>query len=421
MNAEDAAVPRAVALAAERSPPRSTRSSERLDDGGRLIYVGAGTSGRLALVDAAECQSTFAVAARARDRADRRRRAQRGHRAGAGRGRRRRRRRASCSELAGRPDRRRRRHQRERSHAVRARSARGGRERRERSRSRIVSVEESELGRIADHEIAVVVGPEIIAGSTRLKAGTAQKLVLNMISTIAMVRIGKTFGNLMVDVVATNDKLRARVRRIVAHASGSSPAEVEAALDAAGRRRQGGDRVAARRSRRGGRTRAPRSRPRDRPAGARTMRLGVEAALVAGRLVPGDVAFDGDRIEAVGLDGGGRGIAVARLRRPPGQRIRRRRLPRARTRMDTRRRPRRCSRPASRRSCRPSSPRIPTSSSRRSHRFPTHSTGPAHPRSVISKGPFLSPARLGTHPAGARRDPDAALLERLLVVRAGPD
>ena len=86
---------------------------------------------------------------------------------------------------------------------------------------------------LADHEIAVVVGPEIIAGSTRLKAGTAQKLVLNMISTIAMVRIGKTFGNLMVDVVATNDKLRARVRRIVAHASGSSPAEVEAALDAA--------------------------------------------------------------------------------------------------------------------------------------------------------------------------------------------
>jgi N-acetylmuramic acid 6-phosphate etherase len=73
----------------------------------------------------------------------------------------------------------------------------------------------------------------VIAGSTRLKAGTAQKLVLNMISTIAMIRLGKTLGNLMVDVVATNDKLRARVRRIVAAASGASPERVEAALDEA--------------------------------------------------------------------------------------------------------------------------------------------------------------------------------------------
>ena len=97
----------------------------------------------------------------------------------------------------------------------------------------IVSVEGSELGAVAAHEIVVLVGPEVIAGSTRLKAGTAQKLVLNMISTIAMIRLGKTFGNLMVDVVATNDKLRARVRRIVAAASGASPDRVEAALDEA--------------------------------------------------------------------------------------------------------------------------------------------------------------------------------------------
>ena len=85
----------------------------------------------------------------------------------------------------------------------------------------LVAVPESELGRLADHEIAVVVGPEVIAGSTRLKAGTAQKLVLNMISTISMVRLGKTYGNLMVDVVATNEKLRARVHRIVAQATGA--------------------------------------------------------------------------------------------------------------------------------------------------------------------------------------------------------
>ena len=86
-----------------------------------------------------------------------------------------------------------------------------------------MSVDDSEIGRLAEHEIAIVVGPEVISGSTRLKAGTAQKLVLNMISSIAMVRLGKTFGNLMVDVVATNAKLRARVRRIVAHATGAGP------------------------------------------------------------------------------------------------------------------------------------------------------------------------------------------------------
>ena len=74
----------------------------------------------------------------------------------------------------------------------------------------------------------------MLAGSTRLKAGTAQKLVLNTISTVSMVRIGKTFGNLMVDVRATNDKLRARVQRIVGLATDASPDEVDAALEASG-------------------------------------------------------------------------------------------------------------------------------------------------------------------------------------------
>ncbi len=97
----------------------------------------------------------------------------------------------------------------------------------------VVSVPASELGSLADHEIVVEVGPEVIAGSTRLKAGTAQKLVLNTISTIAMVRLGKTYGNLMVDVVATNDKLRSRVRRVVAHATGATDERVAAALAAA--------------------------------------------------------------------------------------------------------------------------------------------------------------------------------------------
>jgi N-acetylmuramic acid 6-phosphate etherase len=86
----------------------------------------------------------------------------------------------------------------------------------------------------ADHPVEVVVGPEVIAGSTRLKAGAAQKLVLNTISTVAMVRLGRTFGNLMVDVSAGSQKLVDRARRIVATAAGRSPAEAAAALDAAG-------------------------------------------------------------------------------------------------------------------------------------------------------------------------------------------
>jgi N-acetylmuramic acid 6-phosphate etherase len=98
----------------------------------------------------------------------------------------------------------------------------------------LVCVEGSELARLADHDVAVVVGGEIIAGSTRLKAGTAQKLVLNTISTVTMVRVGKTFGNLMVDVVATNEKLRGRVRRIVGLATGEPDDRVDEALRAAG-------------------------------------------------------------------------------------------------------------------------------------------------------------------------------------------
>jgi N-acetylmuramic acid 6-phosphate etherase len=91
----------------------------------------------------------------------------------------------------------------------------------------------SPLAEAAELEICVAVGPEIVAGSTRMKGGTAQKLVLNMLSTISMVRLGRTYGNLMVNVVATNDKLRARARRAVALATGSPEADVEAALEAA--------------------------------------------------------------------------------------------------------------------------------------------------------------------------------------------
>ncbi|MDQ3455520.1 MAG: N-acetylmuramic acid 6-phosphate etherase, partial [Actinomycetota bacterium] len=91
----------------------------------------------------------------------------------------------------------------------------------------------AELSRRVDHPIEVVVGPEFIAGSTRLKAGSAQKIVLNTLSTVAMVRLGKTFGDLMVDVRASNEKLRHRAQRIVGEATGADTATAEHALAAA--------------------------------------------------------------------------------------------------------------------------------------------------------------------------------------------
>src|SRR5207253_6384309 len=80
-----------------------------------------------------------------------------------------------------------------------------------------------------------VVGPEILSGSTRLKAGTATKLVLNMLSTGAMVRLGKAFGNLMVDLRATNEKLRARTNRIVRQLTGLTREQADALVERCGR------------------------------------------------------------------------------------------------------------------------------------------------------------------------------------------
>src|SRR4051794_31998713 len=218
MNAADASVPEAVAAAADAIAEAVDAIAGRLAAGGRLVYVGAGTSGRLALLDAAEGATTFAVpegtvvaliAGGADAVAAAQERAEDDVEAGA----------AELRALRPTSD-----------DAVVAVSASGrtpyamGALRAARDAGAVTvaltCVHESELAGIADHEIAVAVGPEIVAGSTRLKAGTAQKLVLNMLSTIAMIRLGKTFGNLMVDVVATNDKLRARVRRIVRLAAG---------------------------------------------------------------------------------------------------------------------------------------------------------------------------------------------------------
>ena len=231
MNAGDADVPAAVARATDSIAAAIDAIAARLVAGGRLVYVGAGTSGRLAVVDAAECESTFSVppgrvvaliAGGAAAAATAQEEAEDDAAAGAD----------AIRALEVAP-----------GDAVVALSASGrtpyvvaalteaaaaGA-----ATVAVVSVEGSPLGAAAEHEIVVLVGPEVIAGSTRLKAGTAQKLVLNMISTISMIRLGKTYGNLMVDVVATNEKLRARVRRIVAAASDADADRVEAALDEA--------------------------------------------------------------------------------------------------------------------------------------------------------------------------------------------
>lgn len=89
---------------------------------------------------------------------------------------------------------------------------------------------DSPIAALADIAITAVTGPEVITGSTRLKAGTAQKIILNMLSTGTMIRLGKVYGNLMVDVKVSNDKLKERARRIVMEATGKNRREAEEAL-----------------------------------------------------------------------------------------------------------------------------------------------------------------------------------------------
>src|SRR5690625_582992 len=92
----------------------------------------------------------------------------------------------------------------------------------------------TKISALADYPVEVITGPEVLTGSTRLKAGTAQKLVLNMISTISMVKIGKVYENLMVDVQATNEKLVDRAKRIIVEATGVPYEEAEQAFNEAG-------------------------------------------------------------------------------------------------------------------------------------------------------------------------------------------
>jgi N-acetylmuramic acid 6-phosphate etherase len=231
MNEGDAAVAGAVR---EGSGPLAAAIDgivRRMERGGRLVYVGAGTSGRLAAVDAAECTPTFGlrpglVVAIVAGGIDAIAVAQEAAEDDAEQG-------VADLNAAGVGP----------ADAVVAISASGstpyvvGAARAAGEAGAltigVVCAPDSALGRVVEYEVVAVVGPEVIAGSTRLKAGTAQKLILNTISTVTMMRLGKTFGNLMVDVVASNAKLRNRAKRIVELATDASPDEAAAALEAA--------------------------------------------------------------------------------------------------------------------------------------------------------------------------------------------
>jgi N-acetylmuramic acid 6-phosphate etherase len=220
INEEDTRVPVAVSREAKAIAQAVEIIAERLRAGGRLVYLGAGTSGRLGVLDASECPPTFSTPPE-----------------------------MVVGIIAG-------------GYGALTRAVEGAEDHPEAAVTDLKAInlsaadvlvgiatsgrtpyvigglqyarsigayaiglacnDGSALASVADLMIAPVVGPEVISGSTRLKAGTATKLVLNTLTTGAMVLLGKTYGNLMVDVRATNTKLVARTRRIVAELTGLS-------------------------------------------------------------------------------------------------------------------------------------------------------------------------------------------------------
>ena len=235
ISAEDVAVPAAVAGAREEIACAIDLIVAAMRSGGKLYYIGAGTSGRLGVLDAAECPPTFGTEPE-----------------------------LVTGSIAG-------------GYRALVRSVEGAEDdvnagiaevdgQRVGNRDIVVGIAASgttpyvraALGRAqalgartvllscsappallqesCDVCITVLVGPEVVTGSTRMKAGTATKLVLNMLTTGSMIRLGKTWGNLMVDLRATNAKLSDRSERILMEATGVSRPAARAALDAAGGR-----------------------------------------------------------------------------------------------------------------------------------------------------------------------------------------
>jgi N-acetylmuramic acid 6-phosphate etherase len=228
MNDADATVPGAVATALPGIASAIEATAERMKSGGRLIYVGAGTPGRIGVLDASECPPTFStppeqvfaiIAGGPKAIVTTCEGAEDDPAAG-----------AAAIDDAGVTDR----------DTVIGIASSG------RTPFVVAAVARArEIGALTvglscnagtplsdnvEHPIEVLVGPELVSGSTRLKAGTAQKLVLNMFSTIVMVQLGKTYGNLMVDVKPTNAKLRERAVRIVRSVAGVGREEALRAL-----------------------------------------------------------------------------------------------------------------------------------------------------------------------------------------------
>ncbi len=232
MNREDREVARAVGEVLDRVAQAIAWGRDALAAQGRIVYVGAGTSGRLGVLDAVECRPTFGVpdgvvVGLIAGGAPAFTQAVEGAEDDEGLG---------VSDIDGLSV--------GASDMVVGLAASGrtpyvaGALRRARVRgARTVAVactRPSLIGTMAGLAIEVSCGPEVLTGSTRLKAGTAQKMILNMISTGSMVGTGKAFGNLMVDVQPTNEKLRARALSIVEQACGTDASRAEAALEDAG-------------------------------------------------------------------------------------------------------------------------------------------------------------------------------------------
>lgn len=228
MNDEDRGIADAVARALPRIAEAVDAIAEHLRKGGRLIYVGAGTSGRLGVLDAAECPPTFstdpaqvlgliaggpgaflravegaeddpALAAEDLQKLDLHHKDVVVGIAASGR----------TPYVLG---------------ALRCAATEGA------LTVSITCNPGSPAAEVSAIPIEVITGPEVVTGSTRLKAGTATKMVLNMLSTGAFVRLNKTYGNLMVDLQASNEKLRARSVHIVESVTGCDHAEAERAL-----------------------------------------------------------------------------------------------------------------------------------------------------------------------------------------------
>lgn len=212
MNQEDELVPKAISGHLDRIAQIAAWGTQSLEQNARIFYMGAGTSGRLGVLDAAECMPTFGVSAD-----------------------------TVIGLIAG-------------GEKAFIRAVEGAEDSRDLGREDLIEYDltdkdlvigiaasgrtpyvlggleyarkvgchtaaiscnaDSEIGRAAEIAVDIVIGPEVLTGSTRLKAGTAQKMVLNMISTAAMVGAGKAYQNLMVDVVQTNEKLRKMCQEI---------------------------------------------------------------------------------------------------------------------------------------------------------------------------------------------------------------